>query len=250
MSAFVLHEEGEPRGEPYDEPREDGLWLDEDDECWRNAEGKQVCGAQIKRGGKWRRGKNTAIYENGRCRHHGGKSRKGKESATFKHGRYSKVLPDNVGARFREVMNDESLTDLRKELGLIQTRIEEVLAALDAKDSAELWTDIEKHFRKFQAANRSNDTTEMAEQLRVLETLIEEGAEQRSKWREIADLTERKRRLVDSERRREKALQAYVPMEDFVMSMHTVDDILRRHIDDPDTMRDIARELRTTFDLG
>lgn len=251
MGRFKLLTDDEPRGEGYDELREDGLSLDERDECWRNQKGQQVCGA-FRSNASWEyaRCSQTAIKDNGRCRHHGGNSLKGRDSGTFKTGKYSKVLPDNVGARYEEVRDDEHLTDLREEIALIETRVHEVLKALDAKDSAELWSQIEEHFEKFQAANRKGETEEMAEQLRHLEHLIEEGAEQRSKWREIGELVDMKRRLVDSERRREKALQAYVPMEDFVMSMHTVDDILRRHVDDPETMREIARDLRNTFDLG
>lgn len=251
MGKFKLTVEDEPRGKGYGEPRQDGLSLDEHDECWRNQKGQQVCGA-FRRNAAWQyaRCKQTAIKDNGRCRHHGGKSLKGKDSGTFKNGKYSRSLPDNVAERFEEVRDDEHLTDLREEIALIETRVHEVLTALDAEDSAELWEDIEKHFEKFQVARDTGDNQGMAEQLRYLENLIEKGAEQRSKWREIGELVDMKRRLVDSERRREKALQAYVPMEDFVMSMHTVDEILRRHVDDPETMREIARDLRQTFDLG
>lgn len=247
---FRLHREDEPRGERYDEPRTDDLWLDMQDECWRNERSQAVCGAKKRGADGHERCKQTATKENGRCRHHGGDSIKGKDHPDFKTGRYSKALPDNVAARFQEVRNDEHLTDLREEIALIVTRIEEVLSNLEAKDSAKLWRNVEKRFEEFKVARDTDDTEGMAEALHYLERLIAKGTELRNSWEEITSLAEKKRRLVDSERRREKALQAYIPMEDFVMSMHTVDEILRRHIDDPDTMKEIARDLRTTFDLG
>lgn len=251
MANFTLRREGEPRGEPHGEPREDHLWLDEQDETWRNSKGQPVCGARLTdRDYKWRRGKTVVKKAGSRCRLHGGASPSGKDHGRYKDGKYAKTLPAGIRDTYEEVQQDDHLTDLREELALIVTRIVEVTEALEDRDSAELWKDIEETFGKFQAARAAEDRDEVVARLHELEALIQEGAEQRSKWQEITDLVERKRKLVDSERQREKALQAYIPIDDFVMSMNVVDSILRRHIDDPETMREIADELKRTFDLG
>lgn len=246
---FRLITEGEPRGKYQGEPRKDDLYLHPEDQCWKNEDDKRVCGA-FRSSADWEFSRCSQPTKQGRCYHHGGHSLKGKDHPDYKNGRYAEALPDGIAGRFQEVMQDESLTNLRKELAAIQTRIEEVMSSLEDPDTGELWSDIQKHLIKLQDARAAGNSDEESKQLHILEDLITSGAEERAKYREISELIERKRRLVDSERRREKALQAYVPLEDFIMSMHTVDDILRRHIDDPTTMQNIARELRSKFDLG
>lgn len=251
MANFVLLRDDEPRGEPFGEPRADELWLDQGDECWRNEEGDSVCAARLTdRPWKWRRCQQSNTSDNGRCRHHGGLSPSGKDHSQFKHGKYSQDLPSRLAQRYHEVKEDESLTNLREEIALIETRIHAVLAALDAKDSARLWKDIEQEFSKFKAAQATGDQQEMMKRIRALTSLIEEGAEERSKWNEVGDLVERKRKLVESERKREKALQAYVPLERLSILLTTIDEIIRRHVDDDEVMREIARDIKQTVSLG
>jgi hypothetical protein len=250
MSDFVLHDEGEPRGEPYDEPREDDLRLDPQAGCWRKETGERVCAAHTTKGGEHCRCRKTKTMGNGRCRHHGGKTPTGKDAGSYKHGRYSKALPDRLAERYEEVRADEDLTTLREEIALIDSRIFEVLEALDAKDSARLWGDIETEFTKMRTAWAAEDMDEAGARLRQLSKLIEEGATQRSKWEEVVGLVDRKRKLVESKRRREKALQAYVPLERFQILLSAIDDIIRRNVDDDTVMRDIAREIKQTVNLG
>jgi hypothetical protein len=248
---FELHVEGEPRGKPYGEPREDNLFLDTDQGCWRNEDDARVCGAFIRnRDWKWRRCKRKITMENGRCRDHGGATPSGQDHGAFKHGKYSKDLPANIKSRYEEVREDETLTNLREEVALIETRVHEVLSALDAKDSAELWQDIEREFHQFRSAHQAGDQQEASKHLRAVTGLIEEGASQQSKWREIGELVERKRKLVESERKREKALQAYVPLERFSILITAIDEIIRRNVNDDEVMRDIAREIKQTISLG
>lgn len=250
MSAFNLLDDGEPRGEPFDEPRPDDLWLDREHDCWRNENQKQVCGAHLASKDRPHRCRRTKLQPNGRCHTHGGHTPKGADHGAFKHGKYSDALPDGVREQYEETRDDEHLTDLREEIAVIETRIHRVLESLEEQDSAQLWGDLSETFSEFKAARDAGDTDTMGRKMVELTDLIERGAKARSRWEEIGNLIERKRRLVDSERRREKALQAYVPMEEFVASMHRIDKIFRSHIEDQQVIQQIARALKREFNLG
>lgn len=250
MAGFVLHHEGEPRGEPYGEPRDDGLYLDEEEECWRNEDGQSVCGAHPKsRTWEYRRCRQTIKAKNGRCNDHGGQTPEGEAHGAFRHGKYSGALPDNLRAKYEEVREDEHLKDLREELAIIETRIHAALDSLDAEDSAQLWADINNEFRNFQAAREAGDAQAIAKSVNSLSRLIERGASVRSQWEEIGNLIERKRRLVDSERRREKALQAYVPYDQFMIQIRALSKVLREHIDDRKTLQAVIRDLKSVLSL-
>src|SRR4051794_8571971 len=106
--------------------------------------------------------------QNGRCRMHGGATPRGVASPHWRGKGKSLDMPTRLTERFQEAMEDPELLELRSSVALLEARIGEVLASLPDEPS-----DFDREM-----------------------------------WRELRGLLEQQRRIVDTERRREEALQA------------------------------------------
>ena len=255
-SPFQLRYDDEPRGEPFDEPRPDNLYLDKEEGCWRRqADESRVCGALLPESSTTKsfehhRCAQHSIKENGRCRLHGGNTPTGKEHGAFKHGKYSKSLPDSTREKYESAREDDTLTTLREEIAVVESRIHLTLEELETEDSADLWAELENEVNELKAARDAQDAVTVARKIERVRELVEVGADERSKWREVMSLFEHKRRLMESERRREKALQAYVPIEDWKVQVQALNEVLREHIDDRKKLQALLRDLESVLGLG
>jgi hypothetical protein len=106
------------------------------------------------------------------CRYHGGHQARGIASVHWRGRGYSKDLPTRLADRWRQAAADPALLELTSEVALVDARLGELLATLPAT-----------------AADTDAAT-----------------------WADLLALIEQRRRLVDSERRREEALQVSMTM--------------------------------------
>jgi hypothetical protein len=70
------------------------------------------------------------------CYYHGGPSLKGTAHPNFKDGHTSKYLPARLQATYEEMMADPDILTLRREVGIIRTRLAELQGKLDAGGGA------------------------------------------------------------------------------------------------------------------
>ena len=79
------------------------------------------------------------------CRTHGGRTPVGLAALNFKTGRYSKYLPTALVGRYVAARTDPELLSLRDEIGLVDTRITEVLTSISdsATPLAAVWETLE-----------------------------------------------------------------------------------------------------------
>lgn len=180
---------------------------------------------------------------NGRCNLHGGKSLAGTESPSFKHGRYSKYLPTRLAARYVEAQKDPALLELRAEIALIDTRLTDVLERLDKGESGALWTLISNEFDKFKKAQVVKDTDEARAALGALDQLFTDGIADYAAWKEVSDLVEQRRKLVESERKHEVETQQMISTERALLLIGAIGETIRRHVADAGTRQLIAADL-------
>jgi len=141
---------------------------------------------------------------------HGGKSLAGVASATWRTGRYSKYMPTNLLAAFRERLADPSILALRSEIAVLQTRLGSLLDTVSRGGHARLWERLGAQWADFHAAQNAGDVARAAALLADIDRTITTGAADAGAWREIGDTIERIRRAVDTETRREVIAQDYV----------------------------------------
>ena len=215
-----------------------------------NAKGKRVCGNKCADGvsicGS------PLLYPNFKCRKHGGPNSRlaGIASPTYKHGRLSKFLPKNLRSRYNVAVNDDNLLALTDEIAALQAREEELFASLSRQDGPTTAEQLFKIWEELTAARDSRDTAGMQTAMQQIGALIQEGAAEQLKWRDIVKLFHDKRALVESERRRQVELRQMVAIDEIMLFLravlHTVRQGVLDNVRDPQDARNaliyISRE--------
>jgi len=179
---------------------------------------------------------------NGRCRMHGGKSLSGLGSPNWKDGRRSKVLPRRMIADFQASLADENRLVLNEEIALIDTRINDVLKRVDSGESGPLWSMLRQAAHDYEAARRANDTTALVQAIALLLDLITRGHSDAGAWSEVSALVERRRRLVDSEAKRQAQTRELIHVSQALATMSLLVDAVHKHVHDRAVVRAVAGE--------
>jgi galactokinase len=190
---------------------------------------------------------------NGRCRMHGGKSRSGAASGTYRHGLYSKALPEHLAQRFAEAAEDRRLLELREEIALMDVRTKELLGRLEAGDTGEIWSRLQALVEEMELLQDSGRDAEAVRVLAELLQLVRQGAGEqeyeRVTWNQIDRQLERRRRLVESERRRLLQMKQMVSVEEVMTLVGALVATVKEHIPNRRVQtaigQDIARLLHT-----
>jgi hypothetical protein len=198
------------------------------------------CGAKLQKGRGFCRC--TFLFPNGRCRLHGGKNKGGFASATFKHGRYSKYMPQGMGQRFREALNDPALLALDKDVAVIETRLTELFTALNEPGGA--WRQVIEWKDRLMAARASNDAAALSEALSGLVAAITSGAGERERWEEIGELIEGRRKLVDSIRKHEVQAQEVLTLGQAMALFTALAQAVKQNVHDRDSLRQISDQFQ------
>lgn len=197
---------------------------------------RQLCGAKTRHGGPCRQ----PARPNGRCRMHGG-NHTGR--GTFKDGRYSKYLPVRLAARYEEARKDAQLLSLSDDLALLESRLCELLQALDTDDVAAQWGKALTVWQGAKEAAGAKNHAKQAEYFRELDGLLVRGADQAQQWAEIAEVMEQRRRLAETETRRLVHLQQFVTAQQVNLLVAALIRTVQTHVDDPGTRARLSVEL-------
>jgi len=174
---------------------------------------------------------------------HGGKTPRGIASANFKTGRYSKDLPTRMASRYREAQEDSDLLVLRDDIALVDTRITDLLSRVDTGEAGVLWKTLKKAYDDYRAATIKKDALAMADALQTIEASIKQGNADYVTWSEVIDLVDRRRRLVESERKRLVEMQQTITTERAMALLGAVVDTIRKHVADRDTLVAISNDI-------
>lgn len=163
-----------------------------------NAKGQRVCGAKTKSGKPCQ---STVLYPNGRCHLHGGPTPTGMNAPRWKHGRYSQYMPKNLLQDYERMLENDDLLTLRDEIALIDALIANRLRELPTGEAGALWLEVKDKFQAMRRAMLVQDQQRSAQLFDELSVMLSEGADHAHARRELLDLLERRRKLVDSERK-------------------------------------------------
>lgn len=188
------------------------------------------CEAKSKQSGQ--QCKKDAIPGRAVCHIHGGKSLLGIASPSYKTGRYSKFLPARLAARYEEMRGDAELLEMREEIGLVDTRLADLLSRVDTGESGALWQGLMKARIDLLAAKRGNDIIGQSLALNKMLDLISQGHADYRAWAEIGGALEQRRKLVESERKRMIETQQMISSERAMALLGAVVNIIKEHVDD------------------
>jgi hypothetical protein len=199
------------------------------------------CTAKSKQSGQ--QCKNHAVNGTSKCRIHGGTSLAGIASPTFKTGRYSKHLPSRLAARYTDALSDAKLLELRDEIALVGTRLGELVERIDTGESAQRWRALQTAYTSLQDATRSGDKIAFMAAMGALGSAIESGSQDYTTWREIVELTEARRKLAESERKRLIEAQQMITSEQALVLLAAITGIIRKHVHDQHILAAVSADL-------
>lgn len=199
----------------------------------------KVCGAKTRAGGTCKQ----PALANGRCRYHGGKTPGGIASPHFKTGRYSKFLPARLADRYHESLTDPDLLELRSEISVLDARMSELIGRIDTGESGAAWMTAKIALQHYQEARLDGEKGKEIEAMQELESVLERGLADTAIWSEIAMMTEQRRKLVESERKRLVDMQQVITSDRAMLLIGAVVDIIRRNVTDRRMLSGINHEL-------
>jgi hypothetical protein len=185
---------------------------------------------------------------NGRCHKHGGAALTGIASATFKTGRYSKYIPARLVERYEEAISDTELLALRDDIGLLDTRIGQVVAALDTGESKETWVALMASVSALEeqwqhCLDDGEPPEEMERTVEAIGRYVRQGLSEGYVWAEIRGLLKERSALVASEQKRLVDMQQYVTSEQAMTFVGAVMASVRRHVSDTRALAGISADL-------
>ncbi len=200
----------------------------------------EPCGAKTRAGAPC---KKPGAGAGGRCRLHGGATPTGIASPHTVTGRYSKYLPTRLMERYADARTDAALLELREEVALVDARLADVLGRVDAGESGATWRKLGECFAKFKKAQHVKDTVEAMAALLELDNLITAGVSDYAAWDEVQQLLEQRRRLVESERKRQVEMQQMITSERALLLFTAISETIKKHVTDRATLSLIAADL-------
>lgn len=101
----------------------------------------------------------------------------------------------------------------------------------------------------YQQALSDPDLLQLNDEIRLTDSLISSllerfDSQSTAHQRELSDLIEQRRRLVESEGKRLTAMQQMITMERALMLIGHITEAVLRHVDDPAARQAIARDIR------
>jgi len=182
-----------------------------------------------------------------RCRYHGGKSLSGVQAGAYRTGRYSKAMPERLLARYEAASRDPELLNVRQDIALLDSRISDLLGRVDVPGSGQIFKQAREAFRGFRDALERNDTETTRIHLQTLDRLLTQGAGDYAAWEEIRQNLDQRRKLVDTEMRRQEKMGQIVTAEQLVAFLNSVASIAKRVIRDPEVLSEFTAQV---LDLG
>lgn len=209
----------------------------------RPVEGK--CGAKLRGSDPPRYCVRSPLAGRDRCKLHGGATPRGHLNANTITGRHSRDLPTRLAARFAERLADPEILSLLPEVALIDARLGELLASSTIEPAT--WDDLRAELQSLRTAIRDEDAERAQASLRRFTELIERGSEEAAKWRDIFGLVDKRRTLVDTERKLAFEEAHAVRLDQILVLQTAITAAIMKHVLDPQTRLAIARDLEGVF---
>jgi hypothetical protein len=203
---------------------------------------KPRCGAHSRRTGK--PCKNFPIHGRTRCKFHGGKSPIGIAHKNFKHGKICKYLPDRLVHNFKEACNDPNLLELRSELGLVDSRVLELIEGLDKQGNAQHFKELQSAFNQLLEIRASGGDEDLIESaLDRMGASILAGVHNHAVWEDVGVQIDRRQRLTESERKRLSDTHQMISSERLMTLLAAILKIIMDHVQDYSVRQVIRHEL-------
>jgi hypothetical protein len=201
------------------------------------------CAATTRKG---ERCKNPAVTGYAVCWKHGaGSPKRGKAGGRpIEHGRHSKWLPARLLESYRESLADPELLALKDEIAALDARIAQVGERLNTGEGPSAWDQVRAIHRTLVGAVQAGKPKTLKASIGELGEVIEGAESEEATWEALYDLFDKRRRLVEGERRLEETAQRVITAQEMVTLVAALVDVIRMHVKDRETLAAISHGIQ------
>jgi hypothetical protein len=192
------------------------------------------------------------------CYHHddtGDRTMRGINHPSFKHGKYSKDLPSRMLARYEQSIADPDLAAMTHEIGVLDSRIGELLNRIDKGEAGALWNELANMAAEGTAAVNSDSAEGMilaAGIMMKMAGMIKRGASEWKAWDSVVTLMEERRKIVDTETKRKERERRSMDYKQAIVLVTTIRQIIfeeaQRYVLDAAIRRAFIAGIATAFE--
>lgn len=218
--------------------------------------GWAICAAKAKRPNRY--GDHVclgrAMPNTGRCRVHGGATPRGIAAPAYQGKGYSKDMPTRLLDRYKAALDDPNMLSMSHEIAVVDARIGELLSQLDTGESGSIWKGLrasvdglEQARLEGSAARRAKDEVAagkaedaLAQHLNDIVVAVKRGSAEYTRWRELYDAFERRRRLVETMRKQRRDVMNFISSEQLILVLDKIGDLVQQNVSDKAALAAIA----------
>ncbi len=157
-------------------------------------------------------------------------------------------LPKRLLESYDAALVDKELLLLRRDLALIEARIDDLLDRADTGESGNVWKELKTTMKAFEHASRAGEEATAQAHFENIRDLILKGNEDYSIWGEISGLVEQRKRLVESERKRLMEMHQMISAERVMALMERIASVIERHVNDTKIRRQIGYDIKALIE--
>jgi len=190
---------------------------------------------------------NWPMHQRHICYYHGGRTAIGPAHPGWKHGAYSKYLPKRYLHAFEMSLADPELSSMKYQLALLDAREQELLRRLDTNEAGVLWEIVQRAAETLETALEVG--TKNVQQTLTADLLknLKKWASNESLFGEIYKIWELRRKLAETENKREERINAHLTLDDMTKMAAFLAGMLRRYVQDQKALRAASNELSEFF---
>jgi len=149
--------------------------------------------------------------------------------------------------KYQEAISDTELLALKEEIALVDVRLSDLVSKVDTGEAGRIWDDARKALAGFKVTVMGGDAFKIRAELLNLSDLLDNGAQDSEIWKEIVTMIDKRRSLVESERKRLMDMEAIITSEQAVLLVTAMLDAVRRNVTDRATLTAVQTDLAGIF---
>lgn len=167
------------------------------------------------------------------CQRHGGKMYMAKQRVDSRGDLVrTHYLPKRLLSSYNQALEDHELLILRRDLALVESRINDLTSRADSGESGWMWKKMRELREAYRHALATNEDQIAATYLDDMFQLIDVGDGDFHIWEEIGKETDRRKRLVESERKRLIEMHNVITVERVMGLMEKVAHVIEDNVED------------------
>lgn len=147
-----------------------------------------------------------------------------------------------IAAKYNQMQKDGRLLSNRHSIEIVRRRIEELLERIDINHAPDRLENLSKLWEKYRSELKNNKKMEATVTAGKIDEEFEKAYHDYESWKQMFDALDLDRKMVESEVKIAKDIQAMLTAEDAYELMAEVFAAIMRHVKDPKTLKALQYE--------